>query len=120
MASVIGLQRDVQIKWEIDSSGENLLNEHMSKIIKWAVLDFKKKYLLLFNREYIGGRRPKYEWEELLAFDIYCVYNKKRTFREREEWLTNIDESCKYILNNKNPCKTTLNDFKLKNPLLFH
>ena len=119
MTSVIGLQRDVQTKWEIDSSGENLLDGHMSKIIKWAVLDFKKKYPLLFYREYTGGRRPKYEWEELLAFDIYCVYSKKRTFREREEWLTNIDESCKYILNNKNPCKTTLNDFKLKNPLLF-
>ena len=77
MASVIGLQRDVQTKWEIDSSRENLLNEHMSKIIKWAVLDFKKKYPLLFNREYTGGRRPKYEWEELLAFDIYCVYNRE-------------------------------------------
>ena len=119
MASVKGLQRDVQTTWQIDSSGENLTDEHMSKIIKWAVLDFKKTYPLLFNREYTGGRRPKYEWEELLAFDIYCVYSNKRTFREREEWLSNIDESCKYILNNKCPCKTTLNDFKLKNPLLF-
>ena len=60
MTSVIGLQRDVQTKWEIDSSGENLLDEHMSKIIKWAVNDFKKKYPLLFTREYNGGRRPDY------------------------------------------------------------
>lgn len=83
------------------------------------MLDFKKKYPLLFTREYTGGRRPKYEWEELLAFEYYCVYHNKRTFRKRVEWTSNNDESINYILNNKRPCKTTINDFKLKNALLF-
>jgi len=119
MASVESVQRKLQTTFKIDYPGEDLANEHMSKIIKWAVLDFKKRYPLLFTREYNGGRRPKYEWDELLAFDIYCVYSNKRTFRKREEWLTNDDGSCNYILNNKRPSKTTMNDFRLENPLLF-
>ena len=119
MASVGSLQRKMQTEFKVDYPGDDLSNEHMSLIIKWAVLDFKKKYPLLFTREYTGGRRPKYEWDELLAFDIYCVYSNTRTFRKREEWLTNDDESCNYLLNNKRPSKTTMNDFKLNNPLLF-
>ena len=119
MASVESVQRRMQTTFKIEYPGDDLANEHMSKIIKWAVLDFKKKYPLLFTREYTGGRRPKYEWDELLAFDIYCVYSNKRTFRKREEWLTNDDGSCNYILNNKRPSKTTMNDFRLNNPLLF-
>ena len=119
MCSVDAIQRNLQSKFILEKPGDNLDSHHMSKTIKWAVISFKKEYPLLFNREYSGGRKPKYEWEELLAFDIYCVYSNKRTFRKREEWLSNNDESCKYILNNKSPCKTTLNDFKLKNPLLF-
>ena len=119
MALVGSLEQDVQTVWEIKYPGENLSDDYMSKIIKWAISDFKNKYPLLFTREYAGGRRHKYEWEELLAFEYYCVYHNKRTFRKRVEWISNNDESVNYILNNKNPGKTTLNDFKLKNPLLF-
>ena len=119
MVSVGSLKEDVQATFEINILGKDLSDDHMAKLIKWAVLDFKKRYPLLFTREYSGGRKPKYEWEELLAFDIYCVYSNVRTFRKREEWLTNNDESCNYLLNNKRPCKTTINDFRIKNPLLF-
>ena len=119
MVSVSSLKEDVQATFEIKIPGRGLSDKHMAKLIKWAVLDFKKKYPLLFTREYSGGRKPKYEWEELLAFDIYCVYSNVRTFRKREEWLTNNDESCDYLLNNKRPCKTTMSDFRIKNSLLF-
>ena len=119
MVSVGSLKEDVQAIFEINILGRNLSDDHMAKLIKWAVLDFKKKYPLLFIREYAGGRKPKYEWEELLAFDIYCVYSNVRAFRKRGEWLTNNDESCNCLLNNKRPCKTTMNDFRIKNPLLF-
>ena len=48
MASVDGLQQDVQTVWENIIPGMNLSDNHMSKIIKWAVLDFKKKYASVF------------------------------------------------------------------------
>ena len=118
MASVDTIERNIQTKFKIELVGDNLPNNHMAKIIKWTVNDFKKKYPLLFNREYTGGRRPKYGWDELLAFEIYSVYSNKRTLRKRVEWISDNSESVNYILNNKSPGKTTLNDFKLENHLL--
>lgn len=119
MASVGTVQRNMQTTFKIELIGDNLPNNHMAKIIKWTVNDFKKKYPLLFTREYNGGRRPKYGWDELLAFEIYSVYSNKRTLRKRVEWISDNSESVNYVLNNKSPGKTTLNDFKLENPLLF-
>ena len=107
-----------QAIFEIKVSGENLPKNHMSKVIKWSISQFKKTYPLLFNREYVGGRPPKYEWEELLAFEIYSVYSNKRSLRKRVEWLSNNDESCNYLLNDKRPGKTTLNEFRNNNTLL--
>ena len=118
MASVTSVQRNMETRFTIELIGDNLDNNHMSKIIKWAVNDFKNKYPLLFTRDYAGGRRPDYEWEELLAFEIYSVYSNKRTLRKRVEWISDNSESVNYILNNKSPGKTTLNNFKLENPLL--
>lgn len=60
MASVASVQRNMETRFTIEFAGDNLDNNHMSKIIKWAVNDFKKKYPLLFTREYNGGRRPDY------------------------------------------------------------
>lgn len=118
MASVTSVQRNMETRFTIELIGDNLDNNHMSKIIKWAVNDFKNKYPLLFTRDYAGGRRPDYEWEELLAFEIYSVYSNKRTLRKRVEWISDNSESVNYILNNKSPGKTTLNNFKLENHLL--
>ena len=88
MASVGTIQRNMQTNFKIELIGDNLPNNHMAKIIKWTVNDFKKKYPLLFTREYNGGRRPKYGWDELLAFEIYSVYSNKRTLRKRVEWIS--------------------------------
>lgn len=120
VACVSGLQRNMQSKFVHECSGNNLDDEHMSKLIVWCVQAFKKEYPLLFDRDYsVRGPKVKYEWDELLAFDYYCVYHNKRSCRKKADWLSNKDESCKYILNNKSPGKTTISDFKLKNPLLF-
>ena len=88
MASVGTVQRNMQTTFKIELIGDNLPNNHMAKIIKWTVNDFKKKYPLLFTHEYNGGRRPKYGWDELLAFEIYSVYSNKRTLRKRVEWIS--------------------------------
>ena len=88
MASVDTVERKVQTIFKIKLAGDNLSNNHMPKIIKWTVNDFKKKYPLLFTREYYGGRRPKYGWDELLTFEIYSVYSNKRTLRKRVEWIS--------------------------------
>lgn len=120
MACVSGLQRKVQTRFIVDCPGDNLKDGHMAKLIVWCVQSFKKEYPLLFDREYsVRGPKVKFEWDELLAYDYYCIYHGKRSCRDKAEWLDNEDESCKYILNNKMPGKTTISDFKLKNPLLF-
>ena len=58
MASVGTVKRKVQTIFKIELVGDNLPNNHMAKIIKWTVNDFKKKYPLLFTREYnvVEGR----------------------------------------------------------------
>ena len=43
MASVTSVQRNMETRFTIELIGDNLDNNHMSKIIKWAVNDFKKK-----------------------------------------------------------------------------
>ena len=48
MASVTSVQRNMETRFTIELIGDNLDNNHMSKIIKCAVLDFKKKYPILF------------------------------------------------------------------------
>lgn len=45
MASVESVQRKLQTTFKIDYPGEDLANEHMSKIIKWAVLVLRKDIL---------------------------------------------------------------------------
>ena len=52
MTSVGTVQRNMQTNFKIELIGDNLPNNHMAKIIKWTVNDFKKKYPLLFTREY--------------------------------------------------------------------
>ena len=47
MASVTSVQRNMETRFTIELIGDNLDNNHMSKIIKWAVNDFKNKYPLL-------------------------------------------------------------------------
>ena len=59
MASVDGLQQDVQTVWENIIPGMNLSDNHMSKIIKWAMLDFKKKYPLLFYTRIYWWKKAK-------------------------------------------------------------
>lgn len=65
----------METKFKIELNYDNLDNNHIFKVIKWTVNDFKKKYHLLFTREYAGGERPDYNQKELLAFKIYLVYN---------------------------------------------
>lgn len=120
VACVSGVHNSVQTEFKWVKPGENLDDNHMSKIIVWCVQSFKKEYPLLFDREYsVRGPKVKYEWDELLAYDFYCVYHNKRSCRKKADWLSNNDESCNYILNNKRPGKTSINDFKRENPLLF-
>ena len=52
MASVGTVKRKVQTIVKRELVGDNLPNNHMAKIIKWTVNDFKEKYSLLFTREY--------------------------------------------------------------------
>ena len=49
MASVGTVKRKVQTIFKIELVGDNLPNNHMAKIIKWSVNDFKKKYPLLLR-----------------------------------------------------------------------
>jgi hypothetical protein len=118
--SVKGLHRRMNSKFVPDYPGDGLDDESMVKLIVWCVQAFKKEYPLLFDREYSArGPKVKYEWDELLAFDYYCIYQNKRSCRAKTNWKDNDDEYFRYVLNYKQPGKTTVSDFKLKNPLLF-
>ena len=120
MISIKNASKNVQLKFKCEAPGDELDDSHMAKVIYWAVQSFKKDYPLLFERpESVRGPKFKYELDELLAFDCYSVYHGKRTYRQREEWLTNDDESCNFILNNKSPSKSTMNSFKLDYGILF-
>lgn len=58
------------------------------------------------------GRPTIYSPKELLTFYFWGKNNEKHSYRQLEKWYDNDDETCKLVLNCKNPSKTTINNFK--------
>ena len=58
------------------------------------------------------GRPTIYSPKELLTFYFWGKNNEKHSYRQLEKWYDNDDETCKLVLNCKQPSKTTINKFK--------
>ena len=59
-------------------SGQNLNNDNLVFTVKKLVSNFKRDFPLLFKDDFKTQGRPKeYNFDELLGFYIYGVYNNR-------------------------------------------
>lgn len=115
MASVSCIQRNMQTKFILDTPGDELADNHLAKLIVYLINQFKKEKPYLFperNTEGKSGPKFTYELEELLGLHTFATFRLQRTCRKIESFLTDNNEACKYITNNKLPKKSQINDFK--------
>ena len=115
MIRVAPVQRCLQSKLILEKPGDNLDDEHMDKLIVYLINDFEKKKPFLFHERNVNGKiGPKFqnELKELLGLYIYATFRLQRTYRKIESILSDKNEACKYITNNKLPKKSKINEFK--------
>ena len=115
MIRVAPVQRCLQSKLILEKPGDNLDDEHMAKLIVYLINDFEKKKTFLFHERNVNGKiGPKFqnELKELLGLYIFATFRLQRTCRKIESFLSDKNEACKYITNNKLPKKSKINEFK--------
>ena len=115
MIRVAPVQRCLQSKLILEKPGDNLDDEHMAKLIVYLINDFEKKKPFLFHERNVNGKiGPKFqnELKELLGLYIFATFRLQRTCRKIESFLSDKNEACKYITNNKLPKKSKINEFK--------
>ena len=115
MIRVAPVQRCLQSKLILEKPGDNLDDNHMAKLIVYMINDFEKKKPFLFHERNVGGKiGPKFqnELKELLGLYIFATFRLQRTCRKIESFLSDNNEACKYITNNKLPKKSKINEFK--------
>lgn len=115
MIRVAHVQRCLQSKLILEKPGDNLDDEHIAKLIVYMINDFEKKKPYLFHERNVNGKiGPKFqnELKELLGLYIFATFRLQRTCRKIESFLSDKNEACKYITNNKLPKKSKINEFK--------
>ncbi|WP_458406611.1 transposase [Methanobrevibacter sp.] len=115
MIRVAPVQRCLQSKLILEKPGDNLDDEHIAKLIVYMINDFEKKKPYLFHERNVNGKiGPKFqnELKELLGLYIFATFRLQRTCRKIESFLSDKNEACKYITNNKLPKKSKINEFK--------
>ena len=99
-------------EFNLTISGQNLPKKHIVFLIKRIIKSFLKEFeFLLEDDEKKLGRPKKYKTEELFGLIVLGALYGKNSCREIAIWLTDNDEPCTYIMNNKKPKKSTINGF---------
>lgn len=115
MIRIESVQRSMQSKFVLDKPGDNLNDEHMAKLIVHLINEFEKEKPYLFSKRNIMSKiGPKFQndLKELLGLYIFATFRLQRTCRKIESFLSDNNEACKYITNNKLPKKSKINAFK--------
>ena len=115
MIRIESVQRSMQSKFVLDKPGDNLNDEHMAKLIVHLINEFEKEKPYLFPKRNIMSKiGPKFQndLKELLGLYIFATFRLQRTCRKIESFLSDNNEACKYITNNKLPKKSKINAFK--------
>jgi transposase len=111
--------REIQSNFVLNVPGENLNHDNPVFLVEWIIQSFlSENSFLLPNEETKRGRPKTYQTDELLSFIVWGVLNGITSCRGLENWLKNNDETCNYILNNKNPSKSTIARFYSTNMFL--
>ena len=115
MALLSCLKHKGQTKFKYEIPGDDLDDDHLSKLIVYGISRFKKEKPYLFpdlNPKGKPGPKVKYTPEEMLALTIFCSFRLHRSCRKMESFLDDKNEACIYITNNKFPRKSKINQFK--------
>ena len=110
---------EIQSNFILNVPGKNLEDENIAFSVKKIIRLFLDEFRFLIEEEKHKLGRPKtYETDELLALILLGAINSKNSCRKLEQWIKNNDETCNYVLNNKKPHKSTINNFYNKNALV--
>ena len=110
---------EIQSNFIFKVPGKNLEKDNIVFTVKKIIHLFLEKFEFLVENEKEKRGRPKvYKTDELLGLIVLGALNNKNSCRKLEEWIKNNDETCNYILNNKKPHKSTINNFFNDNGLL--
>ena len=107
--------RNMQSKFVLEKPGDNLDNNHLVKDIVYIINEFAKEKAYLFpERNFEGKSGPKFknELQELLGLQVFATLRLQRTCRKIQAFLSDNNETCKYITNNELPKKSKINQFK--------
>ena len=119
MEAITQKSETVQAIFQMTVSGQNLDKNHEAKYVNELVNQFKEMNPILFERQKKERGAPiKYQLDELLKFDVFTTLTNVRSYRKREQLLSNNDEACNFLLNDKRPSRSTMNNFRLNNALL--